>query len=258
MTDAHKARVQAQFGGSAEAYVRSPGHAGGADLDALVAWGRRRGARAVLDIATGAGHTAAAFGAFTRTVVATDLTEPMLRAARGVAASRNLPGIRFVAADVDALPFRDGAFGVVTCRIAAHHFPALLPPLRQVARVLEAGGSFLLQDILGHEDEECAAFILEVERRRDPSHVRAFSHREWVAFLRAAGMTVIDETVVSKARPWEDWTARTRMTPASKAELEDFVRAAPARCREAFSFVMEDGRVISFADRMLLIRADRD
>lgn len=258
MSDAHKARVQAQFGGSAEAYVRSPGHSGGADLDALVAWGRRRGARAVLDIATGAGHTAAAFGAFTPTVIATDLTEPMLRAARGVAASRNLSGIRFVAADVDALPFRDGAFGVVTCRIAAHHFPALLPPLRQVARVLAAGGSFLVQDILGHEDEECAAFILEVERRRDPSHVRAFSHREWVAFLRAAGLTVIDETVLSKARPWEEWTARTRMTPATKAELEDFVRAAPARCREAFSFVIENGRVTSFADRMLLMRADRD
>ena len=258
MSEAHKARVQAQFGGSAEAYVRSPGHAGGADLDALVAWGRRRGARAVLDIATGAGHTAAAFGAFTPTVVATDLTEPMLRAARGVAASRRLTGIRFLAADVDALPFRDGAFGVVTCRIAAHHFPALLPPLRQVARVLEGGGSFLVQDILGHEDDECAAFILEVERRRDPTHVRAFSHREWVAFLRAAGMTVIDETVMSKTRPWEEWTTRTRMAPAARAELERFVLAAPARCREAFAFEIDNGRVISFADRMLLIRADRD
>ncbi len=258
MTEAHKARVQAQFGGSADAYVRSPGHAGGPDLDTLVTWGRRRGARSVLDIATGAGHTAAAFSLFTRTVVATDLTEPMLRAARDVAAARHLTGIRFLAADVDALPFRDGAFGVVTCRIAAHHFPALLPPLRQVARVLEAGGSLLVQDILGHEDDECAAFILEVERRRDPSHVRAFSHREWVAFLRAAGLTVIDEATLSKTRPWEEWTTRTRMSPTAKADLERFVLAAPARCRDAFSFVIADGRVISFADRMLLIRADRD
>jgi ubiquinone/menaquinone biosynthesis C-methylase UbiE len=258
MTEAHKARVQAQFGGSADAYLRSPGHAGGADLDTLVAWGRRRGARAVLDIATGGGHTAAAFGEFTPTVVATDLTEPMLRAARGLAASRDLPGVRFLAADADALPFKDGSFGVVTCRIAAHHFPALLPPLRQVARVLAPGGSFLVQDILGHDDGECAAFILEVEKRRDPSHVRAFTQREWVAFLRAAGMTVIDEVVLEKSRPWEEWTARTRMTPAAKSELERFVLGAPARCREAFSFVIDDGRVVSFADRMLLLRADRD
>jgi hypothetical protein len=48
------------------------------------------------------------------------------------------------------------------------------------------------------------------------------------------------------------------MTPAAKAELERVVLAAAARCREAFSFVIEGGRVISFTDRMLLLRADRD
>lgn len=258
MSDPHKARVQAQFGGSAEAYVQSPGHAAGADLDTLIAWGRKRGARTVLDIATGGGHTAAAFGAFTPLVVSTDLTEAMVRAARGLAASRGLGGVRFTIADADALPFKEASFGVVTCRIAAHHFPALLPPLRQIARVLEPGGSFLVQDILGHEDEDAAAFILEIEKRRDPSHVRSIPRREWEAFLRAAGLTIIDETVLSKLRPWEEWTTRTRMTPAAKAELERVVLDAPARYRDAFSFVTEGGRVVSFTDRMLLLRADRD
>jgi ubiquinone/menaquinone biosynthesis C-methylase UbiE len=258
VSEAHKARVQAQFGPSAEAYVQSPGHAAGADLDTLVAWGRRRGAQRVLDVATGGGHTAAAFAAFTQSVVATDLTEAMLRAARGLAGTRGLGGVRFAAADVDALPFKDGSFGVVTCRIAAHHFPALLPPLRQIARVLAPGGSFLVQDILGHEDPECAEFLVQVERRRDPSHVRAFTRREWEAFLRAAGMTVIDEAVMAKTRPWDEWTTRTRMTPAAKAELEAYVLAAPARCRDAYAFVIEGGRVTSFTDRMLLLRADRD
>jgi len=258
MTDAHKARVREQFGASAAAYVQSPGHASGPDLDALVAWGRARGPRRVLDVATGGGHTAAAFGAFSPSVIATDLTEPMLRAARDVAAARRLPGVRFLAADAEALPFRGGSFAVVTCRIAAHHFPALLPPLREVARVLSAGGAFLVEDILGHEDPDCAAFITEVERRRDPSHVRAYSLREWVAFLRAAGLTVIDEKVLSKSRPWDDWTTRARMTPAARAELERFVLDAPARCREAFDFRVEDGRIASFGDRLLLLRADRD
>ena len=258
MTDAQKARVREQFGASAAAYVQSPGHASGPDLDALVEWGRARGPRRVHDIATGGGHTAAAFGAFSPSVIATDLTEPMLRAARDVAAARRLPGVRFLAADAEALPFRGGSFGVVTCRIAAHHFPALLPPLREIARVLSAGGAFLVEDILGHEDTDCAAFITEVERRRDPSHVRAYSLREWVAFLRAAGLTVIDEKVLSKSRPWDDWTTRARMTPAARAELERFVLDAPAHCREAFDFHVEDGRIASFADRLLLLRADRD
>ena len=54
-------RVQAQFGGSAAAYVTSPGHAAGDDLDTLVAWGRALAPRRVLDVATGGGHTALAF-----------------------------------------------------------------------------------------------------------------------------------------------------------------------------------------------------
>jgi hypothetical protein len=63
---------------------------------------------------------------------------------------------------------------------------------------------------------------------------------------------------MEKVRPWDDWTTRTRMTAAAKAELEAYVLAAPARCREAFAFVIENGRIISFTDRMLLLRADRD
>jgi SAM-dependent methyltransferase len=259
VSEPQKARVQAQFGPSAAAYVASAGHAAGPDLEQLLAWGRRRGAARVLDIGTGGGHTALAFSRFTASVVAVDLTLPMLQAAREFLAGQGAAQVRLLAADAEALPFPAGTFGAVTCRIAAHHFPALLPPLREVARVLRAGGSFLVQDILGHDDEEAAAFITEVERRRDPSHVRAFRQLEWTAFLRAAGLTVMDEAVLSRRRDWADWTGRMRMTPQARADLERFVLAAPARCREAFEFVIgEDGGIVSFSDRMLLLRADRD
>ena len=250
--------MQAQFGPSAAAYVASAGHAAGPDLEWLLAWGRKRGAARVLDIATGGGHTALAFSRFTDRVVAMDVTLPMLQAARHFVAREGGSTVHFVGGDVEALPFRDGSFGTVTCRIAAHHFPALLPALRQVARVLRGGGTFLVQDILGHDDEEASAFILEVERRRDPSHVRAYRQLEWTAFLRAAGLTVLDDTVMSKVRPWDEWTTRMRMTLEARADLERFVLAAPARCRDAFEFRIEGGRIVSFTDRMLLLRADRD
>lgn len=258
MSESQRARVQAQFGPSAVAYVTSAGHAGGPDLEQLLAWGRKRAAARVLDIATGAGHTALAFARFTPSVVAVDLTLPMLQAARDFAAREGAGAVRFLAADVEALPFREGSFGTVTCRIAAHHFPALLPVVREVTRVLRPGGSLLVQDILGHDDEDLAAFILEIERRRDPSHARAYRQLEWTAFLRAVGLTVIDEAIMSKRRPWEEWAGRMRMTPEDRAALERFVLAAPARCREAFDFTIEGGRIVSFSDRMLLLRADRD
>jgi SAM-dependent methyltransferase len=258
VSESQQARVQAQFGPSAAAYVNSPGHAGGPDLEQLVAWGQKRGAARVLDIATGGGHTALAFARFTPSVVALDVTVPMVQAARDFVSAAGAPGVRFLGGDVEALPFRDRSFGTVTCRTAAHHFPALLPALREVARVLRPGGSFLVEDIMGHDDEEAAGFMVEVERRRDPSHVRSFRQIEWTAFLRAAGLTVMDEVIMPKVRTWDDWTRRSRMAPAAKAELEAFVLAAPAACREAFEFRIEGGRILSFADRMLLLRADRD
>ena len=172
--------------------------------------------------------------------------------------SRGSTNVAFVLGDVEALPFRDGAFDAVTCRIAAHHFANVAAALRQAHRVLRPGGSFLIQDILGHDDPAANAFITEVERRRDPSHVRAYRASEWKAFLRAAGLTVIDEGVVRKVRPWEEWTGRTRMTLEAREALEAFVRQAPERCRAAFDFELAGDRIAAFTDRMILLRADRD
>ena len=210
----------------------------------------------MLDVATGGGRTALAFASIVRRVVAYDLTEPMLSArahvrARGAA-------MEFVAGDAAALPFRDESFDVVTCRTAAHHFSDVAAAVRQIHRVLRPGGSLLLQDILGHDDAEASAFLLEVEKRRDPSHVRSYRAAEWKAFLRAVGLTVIEDSVIWKLREWNEWTGRMRMTAEARRDLENFVRRAPERCRAAFDFRLTPDAVVSFNDRQVLIRADRD
>lgn len=258
MTDSQTRRVQEQFGATAPAYVTSTGHAGGEDLDRLVTWGRALRPRRVLDVATGGGHTALAFAGLGARVVGFDLTEPMLAAARAFHRQRGAADVRHVAGDVGALPFADGAFDVVTCRIAAHHFADVAPAMREIHRVLRPGGTFLLQDILGHDDPAANAFITEVERRRDPSHVKSYRAGEWKAFLRAVGLTPIEQAIVSKIRPWEEWTTRTRMGADARRELEAFVRAAPQSIRDAFDFRVAGDGIESFADRMILLRADRD
>jgi len=257
VSDEQTRRVQAQFGATAPAYVASASHARGEDLDQLVTWGRAAAPARVLDLATGGGHTALAFSAFARALTAFDVTEPMLRAARRLLGERGVGHARFVAGDVAWLPFATSAFEVVTCRLAAHHFADLGPAVREVQRVLRPGGALLVVDILGHDDAELAAFITEVERRRDPSHVRAYRAVEWKALLRGAGLTVMESVVLTKSRPWDDWVRRMRMTDAARDALESFVRAASPRCREAFDFRIAD-RIESFADRLLLLRAERD
>jgi ubiquinone/menaquinone biosynthesis C-methylase UbiE len=257
VTEGHARLVQEQFGRSAADYVASTGHASGADLDTLVAWGRALRPRRVLDVATGGGHTALAFAAFAELVVGYDLTAPMLNAARRFATERGATNVAFAAGDVESLPFHD-AFDIVTCRIAAHHFANVGPAVRQMAQALRPGGALLLQDIVGHDDPAAAAFILEVERRRDPSHVRAYRAVEWKALLRGAGLTIMDEALVSKVRPWREWTGRMRMSEDARADLEHFVRESPAARREAFAFRLTGDGIDCFTDRMILIRADRD
>jgi SAM-dependent methyltransferase len=153
------------------------------------------------------------------------VTSEVGRDTNEVAGERGAANVAFAAGDVEALPFHD-AFEVITCRIAAHHFANVGAAVRQMAQALRPGGSLLLQDILGHDDPAAAAFILEVERRRDPSHVRAYRAVEWKALLRGAGLTVMDETVVNKVRPWREWTGRMRMSEDTRADLERFVHAA--------------------------------
>jgi SAM-dependent methyltransferase len=240
----------------ARAGASAPAAPGDDDLDRLVRWGRQRGAARALDIATGGGHVALAFARFTPTVVATDPAPSVVRATRQVIASHGVAGVHVLAADVLAPPFGDETFGVVTCRLAAHRFPEPLPVLRQVARVLRRSGSFLLADVLGHDDDEIAAFIMAIEKGRDPGHVRAFRQIEWTAFLRAAGLTVIDEAVVETVRVWDEWTAP--LSPHARAALARLVSAAPARCREALRVTLDGDRIQSLTVPILLLRADKD
>jgi len=50
------------------------------------------------------------------------------------------------AADVRALPFPSGSFGVAWCRLAAGHVSDLVPFYRDLSRVLEEGGALVVTD----------------------------------------------------------------------------------------------------------------
>ncbi len=74
-------------------------------------------------------------------IVATDLNEPMLDIARGK--QGGLANVEFRAADALALPFDDGEFDAVVCQFGIMFFPDRAAGLREAARVLKPGGTFL-------------------------------------------------------------------------------------------------------------------
>jgi ubiquinone/menaquinone biosynthesis C-methylase UbiE len=243
---------QDRFGKYAASYVASRHHAGGADLDRLTALAGHHPGWVALDIATGGGHTALAVAPHVGRMVASDITEPMLEAARefilgssamcateDVLSSRPvLPGGRgfafqqpptvdFQPADAEDLPFPACSFDLVTCRIAAHHFPNPARFTAEVARVLQPGGLFLLQDQVTPEDPGAAAWITEFEKRRDPSHVRALSGAEWLALLGASAFSVETEDRFEKRLSLLKWVADQEGTPEDLAALRALLRQAP-------------------------------
>ena len=83
----------------------------------------------------------------------------------------------------EEIPFAEGSFDVVACRVAAHHFDDVQAAMRELARV--ARDRVLVVDnlYLGEQEEEA-------DRVRDPSHVRNYSEDEWRGFFEAAGFRV--------------------------------------------------------------------
>jgi SAM-dependent methyltransferase len=89
---------------------------------------------AVLDLGCGTGAHAVRLARRGCDVIAVDLTREGVRAARARFATEKLRG-RFLVADAEHLPFRDGAVSVAWTFLLLHHFPKLDLLPRELARI---------------------------------------------------------------------------------------------------------------------------
>jgi ubiquinone/menaquinone biosynthesis C-methylase UbiE len=98
--------------------------------------------QAVLDVACGTGIVARTVADRQRgegRVVGVDVNEAMLAVARRVR-----PEIDWRQGDAARLPFPDGSFDVALCQMALMFFPGRLRALREMVRVVTAGGTVAL------------------------------------------------------------------------------------------------------------------
>jgi SAM-dependent methyltransferase len=191
----------------AEAYRESEAHREGRDLELFADWAARK---TVLDVATGGGH------------VATRLRE----AGCEVVTCDPAPGMQAdVICRAEDLPFADGSFDVVACRIAAHHFEDPAAALREFARVTRE--LVLVADnlFLGERGEEA-------DRLRDPTHVLNYAEDEWREFFAEAGLEVEEFAREDKRVDLEAWLERAGCTGEEAG-----------RVRELLADRIEDGRL---------------
>lgn len=244
-----KGNVRRQFGSVADRYTTSAVHMGGHDLDALVNAVPVEGAR-ILDVGCGTGHTTLAVALRAMSVVGVDLTDEMLAEGRRLASERGLQNVSFVRGDAERLDYPEASFDVVVSRYSAHHFPHPQRALREMARVLTPGGTFLLVDTVAPDEPAHNTFLNAIEVLRDPSHVRDHTADEWLSMFAAAGLEaeLLHRWAIRLA--FDAWVTRMQTPQVAIDAITYLLDGAPAEIRAVLA--TESDR--SFSIPVALIR----
>lgn len=249
-----KMSVQQQFSKNAKEYRDERLFAEGEDLCQMVQSVSLKGTEKVLDIATGAGHTALAFASYVSECEGIDLTKEMVQVASKLASDRGVQNVRFQIGDAENLPFPDATFDMITCRFGAHHFPNPEKAVKEVSRVLKPGGRFLLVDHYAPADTELDTFVNSINQMRDPSHVRESSLSEWRVYFANHGLSFREVLKWDLPLEFQSWTERSRTPVEERQRLIEFMRKASDVCKEIFHVEFDEkGNPRSFCLKAVLL-----
>ncbi|MFE6685678.1 class I SAM-dependent methyltransferase [Streptomyces sp. NPDC057743] len=173
----------------------------------------------VLDVAAGAAHLGRALAPRVHHVSALDLTWEMLQQGQRLALAADLRNITFTLGNAAELPYLDGQFDLVVCRLALHQVADPAAMVREMVRVTRPGGRIGLIDMIADEDPALAEETNRLECLRDPSHHRTLPLTELHALLDAAGAVVVSTAIRDHALDLADWLARSKTSEPVGARI---------------------------------------
>jgi SAM-dependent methyltransferase len=173
---------------------------------------------AVLEVAAGTAIVSRALSPLARFVVAVDLTPEMLAEGKRWADRDRLRNVVFQEGDATALPFLDESFDRVVSRLAVHHFEDPSRLLAEMVRVCRSGGTLTIIDMVV-PDPATAELFNDLERRRDPSHIRALTLDELRAAVTAAGTRVTHHSSWDNVLTGDRWLEQTETPPDEAARI---------------------------------------
>lgn len=221
-----KAAIRAQFNRQAACYLRGSGMDDPEVLDRMVAAVCPGPADRALDVACGAGFLALALARRAGEVAGVDLSERMLAEAGRLRIEQGAESVAFLRGDAEHLPFGDGRFQAVTCKLAFHYFPGAARALSEMRRVLTPGGRLALMDRVASEDPEQRAWHIRIEQARTPSKPRLYAPSEIVGLLMEAGFEVVDQRAWTRRMDFEDWVRRTGASEEMARRARDLLVAS--------------------------------
>lgn len=146
----------------------------------------------ILDVATGTGKQAFAFGRKGYEVVGIDLSEAMLQ----VAKKQNRYGhVGFARGDATRLPFAPNSFEVSCVSFALHDMPLSIreKTLTEMVRITKPGGAIVIVDYALPVSKIGSFLIYHLVRLYEGEYYTTFIKSDLRALLQAAGIEVRNE-----------------------------------------------------------------
>lgn len=143
----------------------------------------------VLEIGAGTGANLPHYPDGVAELVLTEPSEAMLARLRRRVAARERGGT-VVRAQAQALPFNDGSFDTAVTTVVLCSVPSQAQALREVRRVLRAGGQLLFAEHVRSSDSRRARWQDRLERPWSVIAAGCHPNRETLAAIEAAGFVV--------------------------------------------------------------------
>jgi ubiquinone/menaquinone biosynthesis C-methylase UbiE len=185
----HNQLIVDQFTRMAAPFARMPAHSDQTSMQLLMDVAAIGSGDRVLDVCCGPGLVSCAIAPRAGHVTGIDITPAMIDQANRLQKSNRLDNMDWVVGDVTRLPFPANSFSVVLSRYAFHHLLGPATVLREMARVCRPGGRVVLADVFCTSEDQRALYD-QIEKLRDPSHVRALLLQELQDLFAGAALTI--------------------------------------------------------------------
>ena len=182
----------------------------------------------VLDAGAGTGILSRAISSHVRQVFSLEIAEQMIAHGKEELLRGAISNVLFIRGSASEMPYEDNRFDLVATRFTIHHFKEPRAEFSEMVRVCREGGRVAIIDLISPDDAGLSASYNELERLRDPSHVRALSKGELENLMKSAGLQILRQAsrdVPVEVDRWLDLTAteaeaRQKIVKLLTAELE--------------------------------------
>jgi ArsR family transcriptional regulator len=145
----------------------------------------------IMDIGCGTGSLLSALSGTGRELIGVDQSAKMLQKA----AEKTAPSggrIQFRIGDAEHLPAKNGEIGFAVLNMVLHHLPLPGQGLKEVSRVLNEGGRFLLTELLPHDDDEFAKKFGDLWC--------GLGEDQLSSWIKKAGLKIMDKKIIPSGK----------------------------------------------------------